>query len=136
MQRSTLRLLSGKSIAGWPSDASIDSEDAVAFSALMGVCRRIEKFPLENAGGTARAASSEQCHTGLADARKNARCGHPPGGIVDTRSSLLRGGTKGRFRRELREVLVDAPLAGGVAVSVRLTPYSSHSTQSSGISKR
>ena len=49
MQLSTMPLLSGKSIAGWPSGTSIDSEDALAFSALTGVRTRIEKFPLEKA---------------------------------------------------------------------------------------
>jgi propanol-preferring alcohol dehydrogenase len=49
MQTSTLTLLSGKAIAGWPSGTSIDSEDTLAFSALTGVRARIEKFPLEKA---------------------------------------------------------------------------------------
>ncbi len=49
MQTSTLTLLSGKTIAGWPSGTSIDSEDTLAFSALTGVRARIEKFPLEKA---------------------------------------------------------------------------------------
>jgi D-arabinose 1-dehydrogenase-like Zn-dependent alcohol dehydrogenase len=42
-------LLSGKSISGWPSGSSIDSEDTLRFSALTGVAPRIEKFPLEKA---------------------------------------------------------------------------------------
>ncbi len=42
-------LLSGKSIAGWPSGSSIDSEDTMAFSALVGVRPRVETFRLEQA---------------------------------------------------------------------------------------
>ncbi|CAN5849898.1 alcohol dehydrogenase [soil metagenome] len=42
-------LLSGKSIAGWPSGSAIDSEDTMAFSALTGVRPRIETFKLEQA---------------------------------------------------------------------------------------
>lgn len=42
-------LLSGKSVAGWPSGSAIDSEDTVNFSALTGVKARIEKFKLEDA---------------------------------------------------------------------------------------
>ena len=46
---SALPLLSGKSIDGWPSGSSIDSEDTLRFSELTGVRPRIEKFPLEKA---------------------------------------------------------------------------------------
>ena len=49
LQISALSLLSGKTIAGWPSGSAIDSEETVAFSALTGVRPRIEKFPLEKA---------------------------------------------------------------------------------------
>ncbi len=42
-------LLSGKSVAGWPSGSSIDSEEAMAFSALTGVKPRVEVFKLEQA---------------------------------------------------------------------------------------
>jgi propanol-preferring alcohol dehydrogenase len=42
-------LLSGKAIAGWPSGASIDSEDTMTFSALTGVRPRIEVFKLDQA---------------------------------------------------------------------------------------
>ncbi|MEO6775838.1 MAG: alcohol dehydrogenase [Kofleriaceae bacterium] len=42
-------LLSGKTIAGWPSGSSIDSEDTMAFSALTGVRPRIETFGLDQA---------------------------------------------------------------------------------------
>ena len=42
-------LLSGKTIAGWPSGTSVDSEDTLKFSALTGVKARIETFKLENA---------------------------------------------------------------------------------------
>jgi D-arabinose 1-dehydrogenase-like Zn-dependent alcohol dehydrogenase len=38
-----------KTVAGWPSGSSIDSEDAMAFSALSSVRPRIEKFKLEDA---------------------------------------------------------------------------------------
>jgi D-arabinose 1-dehydrogenase-like Zn-dependent alcohol dehydrogenase len=46
---SALALLSGKTIAGWPSGSSIDSEDTMAFSALAGVRPRVEVFKLEQA---------------------------------------------------------------------------------------
>ena len=49
LQVSALSLLSGKTIAGWPSGSSIDSEETIAFSALSDVRPRIEKFPLERA---------------------------------------------------------------------------------------
>jgi len=49
LQLSVLALLSGKTIAGWPSGSAIDSEETVRFSALTGVRPRIEKFPLEKA---------------------------------------------------------------------------------------
>jgi D-arabinose 1-dehydrogenase-like Zn-dependent alcohol dehydrogenase len=42
-------LLSGKTIAGWPSGSSIDSEDTMAFSALSGVRPRTETFALAKA---------------------------------------------------------------------------------------
>lgn len=42
-------LLSGKAVAGWPSGSAIDSEDAVAFSALTGVRPRVETFKLADA---------------------------------------------------------------------------------------
>lgn len=46
---STLNLLSGRSIAGWPSGSAIDSEDTMRFSTLSGIKPRIEKFSLEDA---------------------------------------------------------------------------------------
>lgn len=46
---SAMGLLSGKSIAGWPSGSAIDSEDTMAFSALTNVRPRVETFPLERA---------------------------------------------------------------------------------------
>jgi len=49
MQISALALLSGKTIAGWPSGTAVDSEDTMAFSARSGVRPRIETFPLEKA---------------------------------------------------------------------------------------
>jgi D-arabinose 1-dehydrogenase-like Zn-dependent alcohol dehydrogenase len=42
-------LLSGKSVAGWPSGTSFDSEETMAFSALTGVRARIEIFRFEQA---------------------------------------------------------------------------------------
>ena len=42
-------LLRGKSIAGWPSGSSIDSEETMSFSVLKGVRPRIETFKLEQA---------------------------------------------------------------------------------------
>ena len=49
LQVSAFALLSGKSIAGWPSGSSIDSEETVAFSVLTGVRPRVEVFKLEQA---------------------------------------------------------------------------------------
>ncbi len=49
LQVSALGLLSGKSIAGWPSGSAFDSEETMAFSALTGVRPRIERFELEQA---------------------------------------------------------------------------------------
>jgi D-arabinose 1-dehydrogenase-like Zn-dependent alcohol dehydrogenase len=46
---SGLSLLSGKSLAGWPSGSAIDSEETVAFSVLTGVRPRVEVFKLEQA---------------------------------------------------------------------------------------
>ena len=48
-QASALSLLSGRSIAGWPSGSAVDSEDTMAFSALTGVRPKTETFPLEQA---------------------------------------------------------------------------------------
>jgi D-arabinose 1-dehydrogenase-like Zn-dependent alcohol dehydrogenase len=45
----TMGLLSGKSVAGWPSGSAIDSEDTMAFSALTGVRPQVETFKLEQA---------------------------------------------------------------------------------------
>lgn len=44
-----MTLLSGKSIAGWPSGTAKDSEDTMEFSALTGVRPIIEQFPLVKA---------------------------------------------------------------------------------------
>ena len=46
---SAFALLSGKTIAGWPSGTAIDSEAAMEFSARTGVRPRIERFPFEQA---------------------------------------------------------------------------------------
>jgi propanol-preferring alcohol dehydrogenase len=46
---SAFALLSGKTVAGWPSGSAIDSEDTMRFSALTGVRPRIEVFKLEQA---------------------------------------------------------------------------------------
>ena len=51
-----LALLSGKTIAGWPSGSAIDSEDTMAFSALTGVRPRVETFKLEQAEAGVRDA--------------------------------------------------------------------------------
>ncbi|MCA8965007.1 MAG: alcohol dehydrogenase catalytic domain-containing protein [Planctomycetes bacterium] len=42
-------LLSGKTIHGWPSGSSVDSEDTMRFSARTGVLPRIERFGFEQA---------------------------------------------------------------------------------------
>lgn len=46
---SAFGLLSGKTVAGWPSGSAIDSEDTMTFSALVGVRPRVETFKLEQA---------------------------------------------------------------------------------------
>ena len=46
---SAFSLLSGKTIAGWPSGSSIDSEETMNFSTLAGVRPRVETFKLEQA---------------------------------------------------------------------------------------
>jgi D-arabinose 1-dehydrogenase-like Zn-dependent alcohol dehydrogenase len=42
-----MALLSGKSVAGWPSGSAIDSEETMQFSARFGVKPHVETFPLE-----------------------------------------------------------------------------------------
>ena len=49
MKVSAMGLLSGKTIAGWPSGSAIDSEDTMAFSALTNVRPRVETYKLEQA---------------------------------------------------------------------------------------
>ncbi len=49
MKISGFALLSGKAIAGWPSGSAIDSEETMAFSALMHVAPRTEVFKFEQA---------------------------------------------------------------------------------------
>jgi D-arabinose 1-dehydrogenase-like Zn-dependent alcohol dehydrogenase len=46
---SAFALLSGKTVAGWPSGSAIDSEDTMHFSAISGVRPRVEVFKLEQA---------------------------------------------------------------------------------------
>ena len=46
---SAFALLTGKTIAGWPSGTAIDSQDAMSFATLTGVRPRTEVFPLEKA---------------------------------------------------------------------------------------
>ena len=47
---SSLQLIGGrKSVAGWPSGASIDSQDTMKFSALTGVRPMVQELPLEKA---------------------------------------------------------------------------------------
>ncbi len=46
---SVMGLLTGKTIAGWPSGSAIDSEEAMAFSALSDVRPQAEVFKLEQA---------------------------------------------------------------------------------------
>src|SRR5260221_5964898 len=50
MQVNGLDLIGARrTIQGWPSGASIDSEDTMSFSALAGVRPMTEEFPLEKA---------------------------------------------------------------------------------------
>ena len=46
---SVLPLITGKSIAGWPSGSAFDSEETVAFSVRSGVRAHVEVFKLEQA---------------------------------------------------------------------------------------
>ena len=45
----TLLIGGRRSVQGWPSGTSIDSEDTLAFSALAGIRPMIETMPLERA---------------------------------------------------------------------------------------
>lgn len=50
LQVSTLEMIGGRrTIQGWPSGASIDSQDTMAFAAMTGVRPMIETFPLDRA---------------------------------------------------------------------------------------
>ncbi len=50
LEVSPLTLIMGRrSVVGWPSGASIDSQDTLAFSVLSGVRAMTETFPLERA---------------------------------------------------------------------------------------
>jgi D-arabinose 1-dehydrogenase-like Zn-dependent alcohol dehydrogenase len=49
MQFIPATLLSGKTVAGWPSGTALDSEDTLNFSGLRGVRPMIEAFPLARA---------------------------------------------------------------------------------------
>lgn len=50
VELSTIPLIAGRrSVQGWPSGTSADSQDTLAFSALTGVRPMIEEFPLERA---------------------------------------------------------------------------------------
>lgn len=49
LQISAFALLSGKTIAGWPSGSAYDSEETVQFSALANVRPRVELFKFEQA---------------------------------------------------------------------------------------
>lgn len=42
----SIQLITGRSIAGWPSGTSIDSQDALKFAATTGVRPMVETFPL------------------------------------------------------------------------------------------
>ncbi len=44
-------IMGRRSIQGWPSGTSIDSQDTLAFSPLAGVRAMMEVFPLERAAG-------------------------------------------------------------------------------------
>ncbi|MFL5446631.1 MAG: zinc-binding dehydrogenase, partial [Myxococcales bacterium] len=46
---SAFSLLSGRTVAGWPSGSAMDSEETMQFSALTGVRPRTETFRLEQA---------------------------------------------------------------------------------------
>jgi D-arabinose 1-dehydrogenase-like Zn-dependent alcohol dehydrogenase len=50
LEVNTIDMLGGrKSVQGWPSGSSIDSEDTMAFSAMTGVRPMTEEYPLEKA---------------------------------------------------------------------------------------
>jgi alcohol dehydrogenase/propanol-preferring alcohol dehydrogenase len=62
LQVPAILLLGGRrSVAGWPSGSSIDSQDTLAFSTLTGVRPMVETFPLEQA-----AAAYERMMSGKA----------------------------------------------------------------------
>ena len=62
---SPLTLLSGKTVAGWPSGSAIDSEDTMHFSAVTGVRPRVEICKLEQA---------EQAYAKMANNTARFRC--------------------------------------------------------------
>jgi len=49
LELSAFPLLTGKTVAGWPSDSAIDSEETMAFIVLTNVLPRTEVFKLEQA---------------------------------------------------------------------------------------
>jgi len=49
MRVAVFPLLSGKTIAGWPSGTAIESEETMSFSTISGVRPRVETFKLEQA---------------------------------------------------------------------------------------
>jgi len=67
----TFLLLGRRSILGWPSGTSIDSQDTLSFSALTGVRPMTEVFPLERA-----AEAYEQMISGKARFRAVITAGH------------------------------------------------------------
>ena len=44
-----MEMMTGRMVHGWPSGSSIDSQDAMQFSALTRVAPQVERFPLEGA---------------------------------------------------------------------------------------
>ncbi|KAI8955661.1 alcohol dehydrogenase [Xylaria longipes] len=55
----TIMIMKGASVAGWPSGHALDSEEAIAFATTHGVKCMIEKFPLAEA-----AKAMEHCQSG------------------------------------------------------------------------
>jgi D-arabinose 1-dehydrogenase-like Zn-dependent alcohol dehydrogenase len=72
LEVSPIFFLSGRrSVLGWPSGTSIDSQDTLSFSVLSGVRPMTEVFPLENA-----AEAYEQMMSGKARFRAVLTTGH------------------------------------------------------------
>ena len=80
-------ITSRRSIAGWPSGTSSDSEDTMDFSVLSGIHPMIETYPVGTRDGSLRAHDEQQSAVprGAHDRRKVIRLQHIPLGDLPHR---------------------------------------------------